>query len=221
MILIIGAMPEEVVALTKRMTDITLNTEVCVEGNIGGKQVVVATSGVGKVNAAFTTTSLILKYQPEAVLNIGSAGGLLPNQKVGDVVVARVLQYHDFDIGPTTNTDPRFIFYSDESLSHKLEMLLDQLEVTYHEGLMVSGDQFILKTMDAFKRIQEVFPKAHCVEMEATAIAHVCSKMAVPFVVMRSLSDVVLDNEGMDFETYLPIAAENSARICEAFVNEL
>jgi 5'-methylthioadenosine/S-adenosylhomocysteine nucleosidase len=34
------------------------------------------------------------------------------------------------------------------------------------------------------------FPQAVAVEMEATAIAHVCHNFSIPFVVVRAISDV-------------------------------
>ncbi len=221
MICIIGAMPIEVEALTNKMSDIKVIEENEIIGKIDNKEVVVSISGVGKVNAAITTSMLINKYQPELIINIGSAGGLLPGQSIGDIVIANKLQYHDFDIGPDTKDDERFIFYTDKELMKRLNEVLSKLTYTFHEGLMVSGDQFILKTNPAFNRIQEVFFDAHCVEMEAASIAHTCSKYNVPFVVMRSLSDVVAENEGMQFDEYLPIAAENSAIICTEFIKDL
>lgn len=221
MICIIGAMPIEVEALTKKMSDVKYINDNEVIGTLDSIEIVVSTSGVGKVNAAITTSMLINKYEPKLIINIGSAGGLLDNQSIGDIVIANKLQYHDFDIGPETKEDERFIFYTDEQLMKSLKKVLDKLPYTVHEGLMVSGDQFILKTNPAFQRIQEVFFEAHCVEMEATSIAHTCSKYGIPFVVMRSLSDVVAENKGMQFDEYLPIAAENSAIICTEFIKYL
>ena len=222
MICIIGAMPEEVSALTALMSEITEEKDNVVLGTLAHKEVVICTSGVGKVNAALTATQVVLKYKPEMVINIGSAGGLLEGQKVGDVVIADKLQYHDFDIGPDTVNDERFIFYSDKMLNTKLETVLQGLKQDYHKGLMVSGDQFIIKTNPAFKNIQEKHPKANCTEMEATALAHVCSKFEIPFVVMRALSDVAFNNEDdIEFETFLPLAAKNSANICLEFIKNL
>lgn len=218
MICIIGAMKEEVDALLALMSNVEEKENDIVIGDLNKEKVLLATSGVGKVNAAITSANIINKYNPKFIINIGSAGGLLENQAVGDIVVANKLQYHDFDIGENTVNDERFIFYTDKDLMSKLNTVLDNLNIKADTGLMVSGDQFILKHMPQFKRIQEVFPSAHCVEMEASAIAHVCSRENIPFIVMRSLSDVVNVNDGMQFDEYLPIAAKNSALICSEFI---
>lgn len=215
-------MPEEVNEIKALMSDIKSDNDNVVVGILAHKEVVVCTSGVGKVNASYTTTKLLMEYDVEMVINIGSAGGLQVDQKVGDLVIANKLQYHDFDIGEEYLNDPRFIFYSNEKLNKILEQTIHSLDMTYHYGLMVSGDQFIVKTNPAFANIQSKFPKAQCTEMEATAIAHVCSRFDVPFVVMRALSDVTYENEDqMQFEEFLPLAAKNSAKICEAFISQL
>ena len=224
MILIIGAMPEEVSALEKRMTDLihkTVNGNQVVEGILSKNKVLLALSGVGKVNAAITATSLITSYDIKALINIGSAGGLQEGQKVGDLVVATVLQYHDFDIGPETQNDPRFIFVSDDKLHTSLLEVLDKEKISHHSGLLVSGDQFITKDSPAFSNIQAKFKAAVAVDMESTAIAAVARQFSVPFVIIRALSDVThqVGNE-LDFETYLSLASEQSAMICEKFIKK-
>lgn len=222
MILIIGAMQEEVDALVKRMNNVkheTIQSIALVQGTLANKDVSVALSGVGKVNAAFVATTLIQDLKPEHVINIGSAGGLLDGQKVGDVVVAKTLQYHDLDIGPNTHTDPRFIFACSHDLVNHAITILKTHDIAYHQGLIVTGDQFITKHQPQFKTIQANFPQAICVEMEAAAIGAVCARTQTPFIVLRSLSDITYEDENqVSFEEYLHVASANSARICEYFV---
>lgn len=224
MILIVGAMSEEVSALEKRMTEIkekTINGTKVVEGVLANTQVLLALSGVGKVNAAMTGTNILNNYDIKALINIGSAGGLQEGQEVGDLVVATILQYHDFDIGPNTISDPRFIFESDHKLQTSLLEVLDKEKISHHSGLLVSGDQFITKDSPAFSNIQDKFKKAVAVDMESTAIAAVARQFKVPFVIIRALSDVThqVGNE-LDFETYLSLASEQSAMICEKFIKK-
>ncbi|MDE8282006.1 5'-methylthioadenosine/adenosylhomocysteine nucleosidase [Erysipelothrix rhusiopathiae] len=225
MILIIGAMQEEVFALTSLMSDVKSTRVSGVDvytGVLSNQEVIVAQSGVGKVNAAYTASSLIGVYKPHIVLNIGSAGGLKSDQKHGDMVVATHLQYHDLYIGPGTQTDKRFIFETDANLFQTAKKTLESMEKRYHVGLIVSGDQFVTKSSQAFLNIQKHFSDAICVEMEATAIAHVCHRSQTPFIVLRGLSDVTHDPENdIDFEQYLPLASKVSAALCQAFILNL
>lgn len=54
-------------------------------------------SGIGKVNAAMSTTILIERYHPDLIINTGSAGGLNPELNVGDLVISDDVCHHDVD----------------------------------------------------------------------------------------------------------------------------
>ena len=101
MIGIIGAMEEEVAAILELMQ--VSQTQVnqgytFYEGTMNEKPVVLVQGGIGKVNAAVSTTLLLSQYDIHFVINIGSAGGLKLNQNVGDVVVSTGVLHHDVDI---------------------------------------------------------------------------------------------------------------------------
>ena len=100
---IIGAMDIEVNALKDMMENPIIETISTVNffcGKINGVEAVVATAGVGKVNAAVTTQTMILNYKPDLILNIGVAGGLSKDLGIGDVAVATSLVEHDMDTSP-------------------------------------------------------------------------------------------------------------------------
>lgn len=63
-------------------------------GRLGGKDVVLALSGISMVNAAMTTQLLLDRFQVEALVVSGIAGGVDPGLAIGDVVApARWGQY--------------------------------------------------------------------------------------------------------------------------------
>ena len=66
-----------------------------ISGRIGTEPVVLAWTGVGKVNAAMTTTLLLEHFQPTRVIFTGIAGGVDPNLEPGDIVIAKQTAYHD------------------------------------------------------------------------------------------------------------------------------
>ena len=225
MILIIAAMQEEVSALlsvSDSFKETNVNDVEVYEGMISNKEFVLALSGVGLVNASYTTTLLVNHYKPSHVLNIGSAGGLLETQNVGDICVASSVRTHDLDIGETSHLDERFIALSNESLQHLALEAIKSNGLKGHLGLIVSGDQFITHGSYALNRIHTYFNDAVCVEMEGYAIGMVCKRLNVPFLVLRSLSDVPLKkgNE-LEFEEYLPLASKNSAQICRDIIHSL
>ena len=59
-----------------------------ITGNLGKYKIILSKSGVGKVNSATTTQFIIDKYKPIYIINIGISGGLSPDLKSGDTIIA-------------------------------------------------------------------------------------------------------------------------------------
>ena len=57
-------------------------------GSLKDRRVVLAHSGIGKVNAAMAATLLVEQFQPTHILFTGIAGGVNPDLRPGDVVMA-------------------------------------------------------------------------------------------------------------------------------------
>ena len=103
MIGIIGAMDAEVNLLTEQMEEIReekIGFARFYVGKMFGKECVVGRCGVGKVHAAMCAQSMILHYAPEVIVNIGVAGALVDELKIGDIVVAKAAVQHDMDTTP-------------------------------------------------------------------------------------------------------------------------
>src|SRR5205085_7812862 len=69
-------------------------------GTMHGQPVVVALSGIGKVAVAATATILLTRFDADAIVLTGVAGGIGRGVRVGDFVVARQLMQHDMDASP-------------------------------------------------------------------------------------------------------------------------
>ena len=98
MIGIIGAMDIEVEGLISAMSnkeEKKISGIVFHSGKIGDKECVVAKCGIGKVNAAVCTQTMILEYQPECIINTGIGGATSLETKIGDVVIATEVVQHD------------------------------------------------------------------------------------------------------------------------------
>src|SRR4051812_9813295 len=84
---ILGAMDLEIEILRKSLTQsetVTIEKRSFYRGKLGGREVVIAPSGIGKVNAAVTTTLLLEHFKPAEVLFTGIAGGINPEMQTGD-----------------------------------------------------------------------------------------------------------------------------------------
>ncbi|NEU31594.1 5'-methylthioadenosine/S-adenosylhomocysteine nucleosidase [bacterium LRH843] len=225
---IIGAMDEEVELIKgtlENRDDTTIAGCEFHKGNIKGTEVILLKSGIGKVNAAVGTTLLIQLFQPDCIINTGSAGGFNESLKVGDVVISTEVRYNDVDatvFGYEFGQVPQMpAFYEpSEELMNVAKKAAEQVGVHAAQGLIVSGDSF----MSDPKRVEELktlFKDPYCAEMEAGAIAQVCHQFGTPFVIIRSLSDIAGSEAKVSFEQFLETAAGNSAKQVLFMVDEL
>lgn len=227
MIGIIGAMASEVDGLKAMMENVEVDTISSVKfykGILQGKETVVAEAGVGKVNAAVTAQTMILKYNTESIINIGVAGGLDKSLSIGDVVIATKTAEHDMDTTPLgdemgfiTGLD-RVYMECDSEISELLAECTEELGIHTIKGVIVSGDQFICRD-DQREKLIGTFNGA-AAEMEGASIGHVCTMNGVRFGVLRSISDGANSDSEMDFPTFAKMAAENSIKIISLYLKK-
>ncbi|MFM1563805.1 5'-methylthioadenosine/adenosylhomocysteine nucleosidase [Helcococcus ovis] len=221
---IIGAMPKEVEAIKDKMLNIKEENIQGVDfyfGKINNQDVILTKSGVGKVNASIITTLMIMTYHPDYIVNIGTAGGMLKEQNTLDIVISENVIQHDFDtsyidgksgIGITTK--------SDELLKNKVKesFLKNKVDSNIYFGDIISGDVFVGEEVKVLE-LKEKFPTAIACEMEAAAIGYTCDKFNIPFIIIRSLSDIVHhDNSNIDFMKNVEITSKRSADMLEEFL---
>lgn len=226
MIAIIGAMDEEVKALKKRINNLQELTRFSFNyytGEINGKSVVLMKSGIGKVNAAVGTTLLFELFPVDCVINIGTAGGMIPTAEVLDIVISDKVCYHDVDVtgfNYAYGQIPGFPLYfiSDKEIVVLAETILNKKNLRYHKGLIVSGDTFVYQDTQR-NLIKHHFPDCIALDMEAAAISHVCHIYNKRFIVIRSLSDIAGKASHLSFDKYLEQAAEVSSDIVYELIN--
>ncbi|MGI5172723.1 5'-methylthioadenosine/adenosylhomocysteine nucleosidase [Treponema sp. OMZ 840] len=198
---VIGAMAVEVEYLKEILTEaktVQKNGLFFYEGLINGKKAVIVQSGVGKVNAAMCAALLIHCFSVTHVINTGVAGGIKDGLHVFDVVVSSDAVHHDVDATgfgykpcevPGVNTiafkaDPFLI----ECTKNAWNKYSEKPAVRLVEGRVASGDVFV-NTAGRREDIRSLCNPA-CVEMEGAAVAQVCYLCSVPFVIIRSISDM-------------------------------
>ncbi|AIU67809.1 5'-methylthioadenosine/S-adenosylhomocysteine nucleosidase [Vibrio coralliilyticus] len=218
---IIGAMEQEVSILKQAIENCQeVSKAGCTffSGQLNGVDVVLLQSGIGKVAAAIGTTVLLDEYQPDVVINTGSAGGFDSTLNLGDVVISTEVRHHDadvtafgYEIGQMAGQPAAFT--ADAKLMDVAEKALSQMEDKHAvRGLICTGDTFVC-TADRQAFIRQHFPSVIAVEMEASAIAQACHQFKVPFVVVRAISDVADKESPMSFEEFLPLAAKSSSEM--------
>ncbi len=191
-------------------------------GKLASKDVVICKSGVGKVGAAMVTTILCLHHSLDALINIGTAGGLKDCQQVLDIVISKDALQADFDTSALDGPEGLGLrFHADEKLVKTAQEAAKENHVRYHVGTIASQDLFMSRK-DDFDKLMKNFPDSICSEMEAGALAQVATSFQVPFVILRSLSDVALHHDNsMEFSTYVKYASKQSSLMVRSFVEKL
>lgn len=246
-IAIIGAMPEEISIywndIQNRKID-TIEGIKFVSGNLKNKYVVLVESGVGKVNSTMTCTVLIQHFKPSVILFTGVAGGLSNDLEIGDIIISDSVVQYDFGTlnddnsitywgakNPIDNKRNPIFFKADPHLvtiakTAAIHIQLDSIVISkvlrmpkIKTGIIATGDLFIASSKRKYQLNSTL--GANAVEMEGGAIAQVCFEQHVPFLIIRSISDLANKNSEVNYEDFVKIASVNSAILSENIIQSL
>lgn len=243
---VLGAFHQEVALLQGMLSEAkTLEIEGIefVTGRIGDKPVVLAWTGVGKVNTAMTTTLLLEHFKPARVIFTGIAGGVDPNLEPGDIVIAQQTAFHDMgtlsaggiDYGGVKSRmtgEPNPVFFpADPGLLAvarqaaqgmafgAIERRTGERPVKVVVGTVVTGDVFVASKEKSAELAEKL--GACAVEMEGAAVAQLCYQRQIGCLVIRSISDKADQSAVMDKQRFYTRAAQNSAGLVVGVVRAL
>ena len=194
-------------------------------GSLMGQDVVIGMAGMGKVNAAMCAQAMVMRYAPSLIVNSGVAGSLSPRLDIGDIAVGTGVVQHDFDT--TAMGDPPAYFRElgsdtfpcDRDVAEAILRAAESEGVRAVPAKIASGDKFVSDADDK-ARIVRLFGAEAC-EMEGGAIAQVCFRNGVKCAVIRAISDSTDGEHHVEFHEFMPVAADNSARVLMAFLRGL
>ena len=224
---IITAMDEEREAILNIMQDVQIiriyNLRFF-KGTILGKKCILVKCGVGKVNAARTTQIMIDNFQIQYVLNLGSGGAVNPLLNIGDVVIGKQVVQHDFDITAFGHSKGYITgignyVMCDRGLVNQFEKVINNMTDRIYQikiGIVATGDIFITD-IGMKNKIHSKF-NADIVDMECTAIAQTCYLDNIPFIVIRSISDIPDGKNENTFDENLKLASKRCANILKEFL---
>lgn len=241
-IAIMGALDQEIAILLDSMKgkkEVERSGLIFYKGKLKGQKVVVMKSGVGKVNASYSTAILLDRFQPSQLIFTGVAGGLHPEALPGDIVIGTELIQFDFGQIDSTGfqvspfrkltgghhdelhipADPGLIFKAKKA-SEEVEFLpISGRQPKVFSGVIVTGDVFVShqETVESLYQNHQ----ALATEMEGAAVAHICRSLGVPFIVIRSLSDNANQNARVNFNQFVGPASINSAGLVLKLLEDL
>jgi adenosylhomocysteine nucleosidase len=219
---LIGAMPEELERLRSVAEAVRFEQHgpfELIRARLEGTSVVMATCGIGKVNAAALAQTVALAGVSRVIVT-GVAGAVDPELRVGDLIVSRDAVQHDVDVtglgydAGQVPGEPR-VWAADPALR---EAALEAAEAVARRdgvrallGRVATGDAFIHDPA-VRAQLRERFD-AGCAEMEGAAVAQVCARWGLPWVVVRSVSDSADGSAELDFRAFTPVAAERAVAV--------
>lgn len=211
---IIAALDEEIKLILDAMSEVEavhIGGVTLYSGKLFGKKLALTRCGVGKVNAALSTSLLITHMCVDNVINVGIAGSLDKGLKPLDVAVSSNAVFHDTDVIMTQYYPYKTSFKANSGLITLCRDVLCRLDVKYKVGRVATGDVFVsdikLKK-DIISRHRPI-----CVEMEGAAVAQAAYCLNKPFLIIRTMSDSADENAGLSYSNLIDKAAENSAQI--------
>jgi adenosylhomocysteine nucleosidase len=243
---ILGAFEKEVILLEDRLSERRehqIEGIRFVAGKLHGRNVVVAWTGVGKVNAAMTTTLLIEHFKPKHIIFTGIAGAVNPELRPGDIVIAEKTAHHDMGTvwpeglfvkgvkNPLNSIENPVFFPANEKLSKLAQKAAERIDMRRVEtvagqrkpkiitGVIVTGDSFIASTEKCAELRKKL--EADAVEMEGAAVAQICYQRQIDHLVIRSISDSADEGAVTDKQMFYILAAKNSSDLVAEMIGLL
>lgn len=226
---------EGFISKTKIISIVHWNEYEIVIGDFYGQECLIASTGIGKVQAAVVTTYLIDNYSPTAVFYTGIAGALKSDLNIGDVVIAGDCVQWDVDITsfgfkpgelPLTNTGKENKRINDTVRFYKTDSELLIRASTWHPGgfkvrtgRIITGDSFLntSKRNEIVNLLTELDGDA--VEMEGASAAAAARMQNVPFFLARVISDTVDGRKPGRFKQFLKESSNKMSNLAEFILN--
>ncbi|XOB98222.1 5'-methylthioadenosine/adenosylhomocysteine nucleosidase [Deinococcota bacterium DY0809b] len=219
-ILLLAAEGEEAEAVLARMAR-TEKLEApwpAFAGELGGHEVRLLESGIGKAAAGAVVGWAVARYAPSRAVWLGVAGSLNPALSTGDVLIADDAVQWDMDLTPLgrepgeLDSGERFI-PADPVLAGALHKSAQRLGHRHVRGRVASGDTFVADPEKA-RWIRDTFG-ADAVEMEGAAALWAAHKLGVPMALVRAVTDAADTAAPGAFETFLVEVSQKLAALVE------
>ena len=204
------------------------------EGALGNARLILAVTGIGKVNAAAATTSLIERFQPRLMINTGCGGAYAESGlRVGDLAVATSEVYgdegvltvdgwHSLELIGIPAVERKGNRYANE-FPLSLEAAEKAFQLAISLGLSIRRGKFItLSTCSGTsERGSELYRRfgGICENMEGAAVAHVALLYEVDCLEIRGISNMVEDRALARWD--IPLAVEMAQRFLVRHLQQL
>ncbi|MCE8422543.1 MAG: futalosine hydrolase [Candidatus Methanoperedens sp.] len=195
-----------------------------------GKSILFTHCGIGKVNAAHSTTLMLENYEVDTVVLFGIAGGYCGS--VGDVAVAETENYGEEGVltedGWNSMKITGFPFVKNDkeyynTFTMDTELSECAIKSSISAGFIVRSGNFVTVsqcsgTSESGKIMKKRFGGI-CENMEGAAVAHICALYGIPMIEIRGISNMVEDRDLNKWK--IEEAAGNCNKAIIEFIKEI
>ena len=159
-----------------------------VDADFFGCTVIYCETGIGKVNAVLAVYELVVRYKPDLILNIGTAGSI--KHEIGSVLVCGRFKDRDMEKCKELGVE----YYHDFTEELAKNPLISSWDFQH---LCNTGDSFIT---------EKIHDDADVYDMENFAVATLCKQKQIPLVSVKYITDKIGENSIQDWENKLSSA---------------
>lgn len=212
-ILIVAATWMEVKLLVDEFNYLEEDSHLLKRYEFAGTNIDILITGIGTTFTTCHLTDTLKENQYDLVLNIGIAGSLTKELKIGEVVNVISEEFADLGIEKKdeflTLFESGFMDPNDYPFDHGV------LKATYNNGLFDFKKVRGITTNKSHGRgssIEEIHQKfsAHVESMEGAAVFYVCNWLGIPCSQIRGISNFVEPRDSSKWN--IPLALENMKR---------
>jgi len=232
-IVILGAFQDELASITRHFSDlkeVMVSKCRCLITKWNGHDIIIGLAGIGTSASAITTTILCEKLDPDLIIFCGVAGGLKPEQQIGDLVLASKVIDADLHQLPAVLKDTPY----KNALIDPHTLTSIAAEYTIHASILNTLSSFsferlktgIIVTSNTFPAPKSLFSEiksldCSAIEMESAGVFKAAEYYNVPVITLRAISNL-LDDAGNDLGTRpdaLDVCADRLALCLIAILN--
>ncbi|MGK5090401.1 5'-methylthioadenosine/S-adenosylhomocysteine nucleosidase [Deltaproteobacteria bacterium TL4] len=194
-------------------------------------------TGIGAMNAVCAAYSFIKAFQPCACLQLGLSGAHRPELKIGDIVIGKsVREFTRHTKSPTGEIIPRHSliqkkhriqryleYHADVKLVEEMQSVFSTHQLQFYQGILGGGDQFN-RDPQFIHKIQKAYG-TWCEDMESAAVAYAATRLNVPYLGIRVISNNELvpetqSNEGERFQEAAFLALQRIGTLILSHFNQ-
>ncbi len=162
------------------------------EGFIKDKNCVLLQTGMGLSRAYAATQAFLKEQRPEYIINIGYAGGLAPNVKNPEIILADQVNLYPNQQKAEVPTqvqkqEQTLSMAPSPKLLEQTRKMLTKESHSFHEGKLLSAEQAVLKSKEKLELHQKYH--AIAIDMESYSVLKAANEKNIPAISLRFIVD--------------------------------